>query len=253
MKGLDLYTLKARVAPVMIVALPLVLTAVCWRADELAQWQTVWSIILASGGGILLGEFGRTRGKALELKLYASWGGRPTTRMLRWRSSTNLELLKRYRRNIGRIVPDVQMPTEEQEAKDPATADSVYDAVTKTLISKTRNKRKYDLVFKENCSYGFRRNLWGLKPYGAIVTVLALVVTATLILMDLIESRQMTSVETLQVACLAVASILAYAWLCVIKPSWIRVAADAYAERLLEATEVLAGDTRDESVRAHNE
>ena len=65
----DTYTLKARISPVLLVALPLTLTALCWRADDLAKWETIWSLIIASGGGMFLAQLGRTQGQAARARI----------------------------------------------------------------------------------------------------------------------------------------------------------------------------------------
>jgi len=232
----DTYTVKARIAPVLLVVLPLILTVLCWHSDELSQWKTVWYIILASGGGILLAQLGRTRGKLLEQKLFEEWGGKPTTVKLRINGNTNAELVKKYHIYIAKIMPEITLPSEEDENNNSQKSDNIYDSIVRSLITKTRDIKKYPLIFKENCNYGFRRNLWGLKIYGIPLSILGTVITGGLVINNIIHSSSLDSLKTI---CLLGNFILCLIWLFIIKPSWVKIVADAYAERLLESTENL--------------
>ncbi len=42
----------------------------------------------------------------------------------------------------------------------------VYDSATAYLRDTTRDRGRFPLVFQAMYDYGFRRNLWGLKPWG---------------------------------------------------------------------------------------
>ncbi len=232
----DAYTLKARISPVLLTALPLTLTAICWRAAELTNLKTVWSLALASGGGIFLAQLGRTRGKHFEPYLFDTWSGKPTTVKLRIKGSTNPELVRHYHKNIVRIMPDVILPSVEDEKKNAQQADNVYDSVVRTLIAKTRNAKQYRLIFAENCNYGFRRNLWGLKIYGLPLSTSGTLISGGLTISALVKTR---SLDGLMVTCLLANFAICLSWLFVIKPSWVKVVADAYAERLLESTDDL--------------
>ncbi|MFH1614296.1 MAG: hypothetical protein ABIG61_04325 [Planctomycetota bacterium] len=238
----DTYTLKARIAPVLLVALPLTLIALCWRAEDMAKWKTVWSVVLASGGGILLAQLGRSRGKLLEPKLFEHWGGKPTTLRLRHKNSLNPELVNRYHKNIVQIMPEIQLPTKEEEEKNPQQADNVYDSTIRALIAKTRDTKKFPLIFKENCNYGFRRNLWGLKRYGVFLATVGCISVFGILIYDFLQTKRFKELDTLKLTCLCISIILCYIWFFVIRKDWIKVAADAYADRLLESTEILGNN-----------
>ncbi|UYO45730.1 hypothetical protein KQX63_06870 [Rhodopseudomonas palustris] len=60
-------------------------------------------------------------------------------------------------------------PTREEEAADPAGADSYYARGATWLRENTRDAKKFDILLNENISYGFRRNLLGLKLPGFIL------------------------------------------------------------------------------------
>jgi len=156
----DAYTARARLLPALIVALPLGIATLAWFPNGVLGWGAIWALIVWSGGTVLLAEVGRDAGKRKEPALFASWGGTPTTRLLRHRDAANRPLLARRHDQLAALT-GIPKPTAAREAAAPAAADQVYDAWTRVLRDRTRDRKKYELVFAENCSYGFRRNLWG--------------------------------------------------------------------------------------------
>lgn len=240
----DTYTLKARIAPVLLVALPLTLMVLCWQSDVLAKWKTLWAVVLASGGGIILAQFGRDAGKLKEKNLFDSWDGSPTTRKLRHRQQDNPELLKRYHENIRKISPELRIPTPEEEKLNPQEADKVYETVVSILREKTRDKKRFELVFKENCNYGFRRNLWGLKVLGQSLSIICTVLVLIVIICKMVATNNLWEVDTLHITCFAFNILLIYLWLGIVRPEWVKVAADSYADRLLGTMEILVEGKR---------
>ena len=70
------------------------------------------------------------------------------------------------------------MPTADDEVNDPDAADRIYASAVSLLLEKTRDKKAFPLVYKELVSYGFRRNLWGLKAGGILFAIIGLVASA---------------------------------------------------------------------------
>src|SRR5208282_1928984 len=64
-------------------------------------------------------------------------------------------------------------PDKDQEANNPEAADEVYQSGVRWLLNHTRpeDNKKFDLIFKENVAYGFRRNALGMKWFGLIVSI----------------------------------------------------------------------------------
>ena len=69
-------------------------------------------------------------------------------------------------KKLSELLNGTAIPTPQDEKRDPERADQVYDACVSCLIERTRDKTRFRLLFEENCNYGFRRNLWGMKPLG---------------------------------------------------------------------------------------
>jgi len=116
----------------------------------------------------------------------------------------------------------------------PRAADEAYEASIEFLQGKTRDRKKFNLVFEENCNYGFRRNLWDLKPVGVAVTVLALTAIAALPVLE--PARRTTAAIAPIVVPGGLTSLLLLGWLFVVTPRWVEIPANAYADRLVEAT-----------------
>ena len=115
----------------------------------------------------LLTQLGRDAGKNKEKGLWDSWGGKPTTQLLRHRDhQLDPNTKSRYHAKLAAIVPGIRMPSPEEEAQDPQAADHVYDSCVKYLIQKTRDHKQFPLLFHENVSYGFRRDLLGNETGG---------------------------------------------------------------------------------------
>ena len=79
--------------------------------------------------------------------------------------------------------------------------------------------------------------MWALKPYGIAVTLVSSVVVSAEMV------GQLTAHEQIHLAVPAIAGVdllLFVAWILVVTRDWVERAAVLYAERLLEALDVLA-------------
>ncbi len=92
---LDQYTVRARLLPALLVALPAGVATLAWFPDGILGWGPVWGLVAWSGGTLLLAQLGRDAGKRKEPRLFELWGGKPTTRMLRHAGGANLVTLRR--------------------------------------------------------------------------------------------------------------------------------------------------------------
>ena len=144
----DTYTLKARLRPGLMAAFPLVLAVTAFFPEGVSWWTPLWSVIVACGGTYLLGDLAREGGKRLEPSLFASWGGKPTSQLLRHRQTANPVKLAGYHARLHELRPDLTFPTPEQELANPGGADHVYEAATDHLKELGRDN---ELVFKANC------------------------------------------------------------------------------------------------------
>jgi len=144
--------------------------------------------------------------------------------------------LGRYHGKLKMLLPDLQIPDLPNERTNPSDASEVYDSCTSFLREKTRDQRAFPLVFAENINYGFRRNLYGWKPIGLIFASLG---TLSCALFTATHLRAEKSVLLFGLAGMVVSVTLILLWLFAIKPDWVRLAADGYAERLIRTLDGL--------------
>jgi len=235
-QNLDVYTRRARLGPALIAILPVVLTVLAFFPNEFTLLGMLVSILVCCSGTALLAQIGRDMGKQKEEKLFGLWKGKPTTQLLRYSNTKNTKVLAQRHSKLQSLLPSLQMPTAQEEASNPEHVDEIYEAWAAHLRTKTRDRDKFPLVFEENCNYGFRRNLWGMKPIGITVSLLGVVAIGVLIGINFFNKSQIST----PVAIYGLANtFLLLFWLFVFTPSWVKIPADAYAERLLEACENL--------------
>ena len=169
--GKDEYARQARLMPALLIYLPLGVAIGAWAS--IAGTSLILTGILTVGSTLglasLLGQFGRDRGKRKEAELYERWGGKPSTILLRYGAKAfNPHTLGRYHRRLGDLLPDLRLPSEADETADLAKCDQVYEACGDYLLSQTRDTTRFRLLFQENMNFGFRRNLWAMKPTGVV-------------------------------------------------------------------------------------
>lgn len=177
-KLFDKYNRIARVYPALLAIAPIVwsVTVVFPKTtNDLGSGAA--SVALAACLLFLLSSFARSRGKTAEQNLLAKWGGWPTTIFLRHRDPTVDRTTKaRYHQAISELCGGLVFPSEDAEAQAPQRADEIYRSATKKLIESRRDP-KYGLVHSENASYGFRRNLYGMRPLIIVISIACLFFT----------------------------------------------------------------------------
>ena len=227
------YTTRARLWPALLVALPLGLITLALLPGDFQGWDVLWSLIVFSGGTALLAEIGRDFGKKKEPRLFQLWGGKPTTRMLRHRDAPDKTALMYRHSQLEQLIPRLKLPTPEEEKTNPLETDQVYEKCIEFLRVQTRDNKKFRLVFEENCNYGFRRNLWGMRPLGIAISSLSIVAIGMVIALNYFVKELPPS--PIEMACGSVSLFLLLGWIILFTPKWVRVPAEAYAQRLLES------------------
>lgn len=229
----DAYSFPARVVPVALVLLPPLLLLATGAIAGLRLGIASGAVLSVLGA--LAGQIGRDRGKGLESGLWEDWGGRPTLRRLRYRDAADPGVVSRLHRRIEDVLGD-PIPAQIEEEADPTRTDVRYIEATNRLIGLTRDRDQFGTLFAENVNYGTRRNLLGLKPVG--ITVASLTIAVVLLLLFVtsgtLADRAARFALPLGAAILALA-----AWLGFVTRDWVRVPAEAYADRLVESIEIL--------------
>ncbi len=233
LRALDAYSLKTRYYPTVIVIAPLCLIV-------LAAGSGVWdpvkgvigAVVAALGMALVLDQVGRDQGKKKEPALFQAWGGKPTTRWLRHRDNTLDAVTKRrYHEKLGNLVEGTKIPSAQDEAKDPEGADAVYESCAAFLRQRTRGKG-FSLLFQENTNYGFRRNLWGMKPAGIAISGIGMLGCTALASWFFLAGNEEWLVALI---CAAICVMLLVLWTLRFTRAWVRIPAEEYARQLLAA------------------
>lgn len=225
------YQFRARVRPVLFVSVPVALAVWAWTQAPLDAFSWLLSLLAAAGVHHALGEKAADRGRARQEGLWASWGGAPTTQLLRHRDGTlNPYTLRHIHEQLARLCPDLSIPTPADEEADPDRADAIYAACVDRLRVYTRERpREFPNVLDANAEYGRRRNLWAIWSWGVAVALLAIIAASIRL--------YVSGPETASVVALA-GSVGFLGWIAaVVRSEWVREAAFLYAHRLLEAVD----------------
>lgn len=235
-KLVDAYTARARLLPGLLTVLPISVTVYAWHPGDLLSWNSLGALITGFGGMILLSFIARDLGKHSEARLFKKWGGRPTELGLMHSGPMDPILRQRRHAALRGVFPEVPLPTAKEERANPTQAQQRFAALITLMISHCRNKRKFPLLFEEECNYGFRRNMYGMRVTGMLLsggTTIAL----GLLLFIAFSLRQRVDVIAVAVEGVNVAMLLV--WLFWVNETTVRRGADLYADRMFEAIDTI--------------
>lgn len=238
----DRYSVNARLIPALIVLLPIGLSLASLFPQKFHGWDLIVWLGTSSGMAVFLEQLARDKGRSRQSHLFSLWGGNPAALMLSHRgSSLDPVSLKRYHRILSGLIR-ADIPTVEEERSDPEKSDNVYRSCISFLKSRTRDKERFRLIFAENVNYGFRRNLWGMKPYALTFTILSVFIVLTQIIP---HWKEISDIKPVAWVALVLDISFLSIWIFHIKPEWIRVTSEAYAMQLLSACDQLDEKEKD--------
>lgn len=238
----DTYSLLARLQPALLVLFPLFVTVAAWVPALYDLSVGLVGLATACGITAFLAHLSRGVGRKVETQLFDLWGGKPTTLWLSHRNQYLDEQTKsRYHKFLENHVPDWIAPSPEQESRDFEIAEVAYESAVRWLRELTRNQEKYSLVFKENVSYGFRRNLYGLKPLGLSLITLCVAGNVGALFYDACVANSTTELAT-GIGSLMLSLFAVTGWITIVKKSWVKDAADGYARALLATCDLIESE-----------
>ncbi|MBY2914153.1 hypothetical protein [Rhizobium leguminosarum] len=172
LKQFDFYTIRARIYPALLAGLPsFALLFIGLRWDHLR----VSNVIVGSMSLLLLfalADIARRAGRSVETRL----GTRGTPELwLNENAAIDRVSKDRYKAFVAQQL-GVQAPTSEIERENQAAALDFYRSAGNWLRDQTRDTKKFSILFNELVTYGFRRNLLGLKWLALALNALVLVV-----------------------------------------------------------------------------
>ncbi|WP_233901188.1 hypothetical protein [Tenacibaculum piscium] len=232
---MNTYNLKARIYPVILSLLPIIIIGTLFSIQFQSYYQSLGSLGLTTILFFLFSQIGRDRGKKIENNLWSEWGGAPTTQIFRFSDNTIDSITKKKcHQTMCELVPNEITPSTSEEENSGNFFDEIYQSWTKFLIGKTRDTKKYDLLFNENINYGFRRNTLGLKPFSiVIIIILSIGIWTNNYISNGIINYMDSSTLISQVILL---TFLLF-WIFIVNKSWVKIPAFGYAERLLETVD----------------
>ena len=243
----DGYERKARLYPALLLISPVLFLLVGVTSVKLSTLESLGAAVVGCGGAFLLTQLARDAGKKCEKSLFDAWGGMPSIAIFRHRDSRIDAITKaRYHNRLAALVKGTKAPTPNEEASDPEGSDQVYSAWSYYLRVHARDIKNNPLLFQENVSYGYRRNVYGFRPSALIVSALSFTVGAAWLYCLHSVAATITPESVGALGCVLVILLL---WAFRFTRGWVRIPADAYAERLVEAIDLLGSGTQPSKAR----
>ncbi len=173
-KYFDHYVINARLKPTFFVVMPLALTTLAWCPEAQQLGGIILAFLITFGVMAFLSNLVSNVGNKLQAELFDSWGGAPTTLLLRHSDPTLDDLTKqRYHRWLEAKIPGLKLPSVKEEGSDAVRSDQCYASAVNFLREYTRDKMKYPMVYADNVAYGFSRNLLVMRWIGTAFALLS--------------------------------------------------------------------------------
>jgi hypothetical protein len=190
-----------------------------------------------------LSDWARKAGKDIEPRLYLEMGGNPSVTMM-YRSDSAIDNASkdRYRTFLASMVKQPE-PTVDIEQNNPAAANGFYELAGTWLRENTRDTKRFSILFSELVSYGFRRNLLGVRWPALALNVIVVLICAGLLRygwpIDASDGMTPRSIVVLLVA-----AAHAIFFLFVVTPAYVKAAAKTYARQLILSCETFLSGTK---------
>jgi hypothetical protein len=237
---LDEYERSARLAPGLIALLPAVIVVFSLGLRSDPAIAAALGVLGTIGMPLLLTSVVRQRGLDAQASLWRDWGGSPTVQSLRHESTVATATQRAHWRRAIERCTGVRMPTEAEEHDDRSGTDDTYALATSQLIEQTRDREAFPLVAAEGKSYGFARNLYGMRTPAIAVSLIALAVLAGSIVLERSGDLDVRPVDLYVGAVVDV--VLLLVWIVIVTGERVRIAGFRYADRLLASADRVERD-----------
>jgi hypothetical protein len=186
----------------------------------------------------VMSDVARRRGRAIERGIVQRMGGLASITMMRYRDDNFDSAAKATMHKFlgSKISGDV--PTPQKEQADPAVADDFYRRCGNWLREHTRDTKKFKVLFEENVTYGFRRNLLGLK--WPALGINAAIVVFCLVMLWLRSPLNTADPLTQKLLSVVAIAFLHATYVLFVNEAGVIEAARTFARQLLLCTETLA-------------
>lgn len=222
---MDAYTLRARIAPVALLGIPAfaLLGAV---GVSPASFGLVTAGVAGATALVAAGQVAE-RGRALQARLFASWGGAPTTCALSLIESDDHDRVDSRRAAVERFA-GLQLPTADDERANPERTRTVLDDAVANVRARLREDDTNRILADANADYGFRRNCLAIRDAGIGVSAGGVLAGSAL----WISSSGGT--PSAYLASSVASGVLAGFWWRTVTVAWVRSAATRYTTQFYE-------------------
>lgn len=244
-KPFDGYTMRARITPALLASLPsLALPFVLVPWNHLGLSNAIVSVM----SFLLLFAFSdvvRRTGLRVERKLKTR-----ATPELWYRSDHRLPTASKnlYREFIAGKLKQVA-PSEADEINDPSAANDFYAAAALWLRDNTRDKKRFNLLYEELITYGYRRNLLGVKPVAVVANFVVALFGAAIMYFDIPYFKAIPYINEKLVVLWIVVVFHSVFMLLAVSSQSVRDASITYGTRLIESCGDLIKSARVPRVR----
>ncbi|MEM6364407.1 MAG: hypothetical protein AAF745_08270, partial [Planctomycetota bacterium] len=230
---------KARLSVTVLLVLPAAMAVMCVVGGAAIDTTTLSGKWLAAsvpatlvvGALLMLAEQVARAGRKHEAYLWHLWGGPPLNQAIQGHGTE--EHRQTWAMIRDHLESQVGKPNDDPKSRHLETE----------LKEATRDVDRFPRVFAENCSYGFRRNLWGVKSWGIASSLFAVVTGGVLIWMEISQPIW----PVLPIATLIVGLVGLVLWMFVNR-TFVHQAALAYTAAMRNAgTKLLQEARRDAS------
>lgn len=178
MEWLDQYEIRARIAPSIVVSIPL---AVVLFIDIFEISDSLVETLIGAGSVYLIltyafSIFIRGQGYGIEQRLWNKWGGPSSVRIMRWRDHKIGDDLKQQIYNKVRDKCGIILSSKEDEKRDPNKADELISQAFLKVKAILRRCDPEGLWTKHNAEYGFQRNLLGSRGIWLSFSILGVII-----------------------------------------------------------------------------
>jgi len=242
--GLDRYDRNARLYPAFLSLLPIFLVLALGLPQVWTLLGGIASLAGFCGSVFLLAQIVRYFGRKVEAQL-GDRVGRARSAILLSHSDPRIPTDTKARYHKYLMDHGLDIPSIDFEASAPVEANQKFRSAVDWLLEHTRASTKASMLLDENISYGFRRNLLGVKPVALALIVLAIAINLYLSI-TCIDHNRMVADSVLEL--LLILGLMAWGW--VVRPDFVEDASMAYAQRFLAQCESTQAPKRGRSSKA---
>lgn len=226
---MDRYDRNARLYPALLSLLPAFLFVFVWLPATWTQFGAIAAFVAACGVLYALTRFVRRLGHDVEDKLGTRIGRRHTAALLSLADDRLSASMKTECRSYIETNRGLALPSKKKEESDPKAAEDDRLVAVKWLLEHTRPNAEATLLLDENISYGFARNLLGLKPFGIVISSIVCLASVWLLLDTPFGS---TLFFFGSVPC-GVSILSLVSWLLLVTEKSVEHASQVYADKIL--------------------